>query len=269
MGQGIALCAAQRGFGVVLWLRNPSAAEKTLAAMERTLASAVARSRITEAEKQTALSLVRITGDFPDATAIEAVIEAIAENAAAKQDLFERLSLHFPEPVLLASTTSSLSITGIAARAAHPGRCVGMHFFNPVPVMKLVEVIRGVRTSDAVHDQAMTLAGDLGKTPVSVNDSVGFVVSRILVPMINEAAFLLGESVADAAAIDTAMVLGANHPMGPLALGDRIGLDVCLSVLDILFEETRDSRYRPAPVLKKLVRAGMLGKKTGQGFFAY
>lgn len=269
MGKGIALCAAQHGFAVVVRLRNHAATDAIRRDLARTLDNAVSKGKMDAAEATAALERIDVCTAFPDPDGVHAVIEAIAENLEAKQEYFAALSRHFPPGVLLASTTSSLSVTAIAARAEHPERCMGMHFFNPVPVMRLVEVIRGAHSDDASHDAAMALARDLGKTPVAVNDSVGFVVSRILVPMINDAAFLLGESVADAEAIDTAMVLGANHPVGPLSLGDRIGLDVCLNVLEILFEESRDSRYRPAPVLKRLVRAGMLGRKTGRGFFTY
>ena len=269
MGKGIALCAAQHGFAVTVYLRNAAAMEKVRHDLESSLANAVVKNKLTQDEKDAALERIGLTNGLPDPAGFIAVIEAIAESMSEKQLLFYELARHFSENTLIASTTSSLSITGISSKADFPERCIGMHFFNPVPVMRLVEVIRGARTSDATHARAIELAKVLNKTPVSVNDNTGFVVSRLLVPMINDAAFLLGESVAGAEDIDLAMVLGANHPMGPLALGDRIGLDVCLNVLEILFDDTKDSRYRPAPLLKKMVRAGLHGRKSGQGFFVY
>lgn len=269
MGKGIALCAAQYGYPVTMILRNPGSIARTMEELEQTLVNAVTRHKLTQEDKEMILMRIKLTDNLPEPAGVQMVIEAIVENMVEKQSLFLRLSRHFPESTILASTTLSLSITGIAARSNHPERCVGLHFFNPVPVMRLVEVVKGTHTSEQAYSTAMLFAESLGKTPVSVNDNTGFIVSRLLVPMINEAAFLFGESVANAKDIDLAMKLGANHPEGPLALGDRIGLDVCLNVLEILFEDTRDCKYRPAPVLKKLVRAGLLGKKSGHGFYVY
>ena len=216
-----------------------------------------------------ALLLIKGILDLADGKDADVVIEAAVENIELKKKIFAELDSVIKEGAILASNTSSLSITAIASATKRPDKVVGMHFFNPVPVMALVEVIRGIATSDATYRAIVELAKQLGKSPVTVEEAPGFVVNRILIPMINEAAFMVMENVATPEDIDTAMKLGANHPMGPLALGDLIGLDVCLAIMEVMTSETGDGKYRPAPLLRKMVRAGYLGRKTGRGFFTY
>ena len=206
---------------------------------------------------------------YEDCKDCDLVIEAIAEDMAVKLEIFKELDGICKPEAILATNTSSLSITQVAAATNRPGRVIGMHFFNPVPVMKLVEVIRGQLTEDGVHDQVVELCKSVGKTPVSVNEAPGFVVNRILIPMINEGIGILADGVASRDEIDAAMKMGANHPMGPLELADLIGLDVCLAIMEVLYEEFGDSKYRPHVLLRKMVRAGQLGRKTGIGFYDY
>lgn len=269
MGGGIAHSAAQNGYKTYLYNPREASWRQGIGKIEKRLAGQVERGKLTAEDKEAILERISGCSDLKEAEGAEIVVEAVPEKMELKKEEFQYLDSLFPPSVLLGTTTSSLSITEIASATMHPERVIGLHFFNPVPVMSLLEIIRGARTSEESYQRSLELAKDLGKTPVSVNDGPGFVVSRILVPMINEAALICGEGLASAADIDTAMMLGANHPMGPLALGDLIGLDTCLKVLDILYTDTKDSRYRPAPVLLKLVRAGLYGRKSGEGFFKY
>ena len=269
MGSGIAQIAAQAGYDVYLRDIDMKFVEKGLAGIDKAYAKLVEKGKIQAGDKDAALK--RITGcvDLAVGKDADVVIEAAVENLEIKKKIFAELDAAIQPKAVFASNTSSLSITAVAAATKRPDQIIGMHFFNPVPVMALVEVIRGQSSSDSTHATITELARSLGKTPITVHEAPGFAVNRILVPMINEAAFLLSEGVASAEDIDTAMKLGANHPMGPLALGDLVGLDVCLAIMDILHAEFGDSKYRPAPVMRKLVRAGHLGRKTGQGFFKY
>lgn len=269
MGAGITQTAAQSGHKVFLRDTEQRFVDGGLANIDKALAKLVAKGRITPEEQ--AATMGRITGitSLTDVTAVDVVIEAIIENLEVKQKVFRDLDEILPETTIFASNTSSLSITAIAAGISRPERVIGMHFFNPVPVMKLVEIIKGANSSDDACRIIQDLAGSMGKTAVLVNEAPGFVVNRILIPMINEAAFILGEGVAEAEDIDASMRMGANQPMGPLALGDLVGLDVCLAIMEVLYSEFSDSKYRPAPLLRKLVRAGKLGRKTGEGFFTY
>ena len=269
MGNGIAHVCALGGIEVVLVDSDRDALDRGVATIGRNLDRQRSKGRIGETERDQALRRIE------PATTLEAVgntglvLEAVPEIAELKYEVFERLDQLAPPRAILASNTSSISITAIAARTARPGKVIGMHFMNPVPVMKLVEVIRGLRTDDATTETVMALARDLGKVPVEVRDFPGFVSNRILAPMINEAVFALMEGVAEAEAIDTVMKLGMNHPMGPLALADLIGLDTCLNILEVLHRELGDDRYRPCPLLRQYVAAGWLGRKTGRGFHAY
>lgn len=269
MGNGIAHVCALSGLAVSLVDSDAPALERALATIDRNLARQLARGRITTGDRDRALALIEGGRSLDAAAHAELVIEAVPEVAALKRDIFAELDAVAPPGTILASNTSSISITAVAAATGRPEKVVGMHFMNPVPVMKLVEVIRGLRTDDATTATVMELARALGKTPVEARDFPGFVSNRILMPMINEAAFALMEGVADAKGIDTVMTLGMNHPMGPLTLADLIGLDTCLNILEVLHRELGDDRYRPCPLLRQYVAAGWLGRKSGRGFHFY
>jgi 3-hydroxybutyryl-CoA dehydrogenase len=269
MGAGIAQVVAEAGVAVTLTDASPAALDRGLATIERNWAKAVERGKADPAA--VAASRGRLTrGEGLEAVpSADLIVEAIVENLDAKRSLFGELSALAAGAAILASNTSSISITQLAAASDRPERVVGMHFFNPVPVMQLVEVVRGERTSAETAARAAAFARRLGKEPVEVNDFPGFVSNRVLMPMINEAVFCLGEGVAGRDAIDRVMRLGMAHPMGPLALADLIGLDVCLDILETLHRELGDDKYRPAPLLRRLVAAGKLGRKSGEGFYPY
>jgi 3-hydroxybutyryl-CoA dehydrogenase len=269
MGAGIAQVAAQAGCTVWLVDAQPGAVERAIERVGEGLQRGVARGTIRAEERAAALARLHRAPDLGALAECELVIEAVSEREPLKREVFRELDAIAPPDTILASNTSSISITRLAAATRRPDRVVGMHFFNPVPVMRLVEVVRGVDTSDATVARVRQLAVALGKTPVEVRDYPGFVSNRLLMPMINEAAYALMEGVATAEAIDQVMTLGANHPMGPLALADLIGLDVCLDVMRVLHEGFGDDKYRPCPLLVNLVAAGRLGRKTGEGFFKY
>ena len=269
MGSGIAQVAAEAGYKVIMRDMEEQFVQRGLAAMEKNLARAVERGKKNKDDAEAALSRVSGTTGLEELGAVDFVIEAIIENMELKKELYEKLDSICKKETVLASNTSGLSITEMASVTKRPQKVVGMHFFNPVPVMKLVEVIRGFDTSDETFEQTMELSRKMGKEPIAVNEAPLFAVNRILVPMINEAAFVLMEGVATAEDIDRGMMLGANHPIGPLALADLVGLDVLLAVMETLYHETGDSKYRPCPLMRKLVRAGHYGRKTGRGFYAY
>ena len=270
MGNGIAHVAALSGLEVVLYDIAEEALARGTATIARNMDRQLRSGRLAADEKTAALSRIQATDDLARAVSdAELAVEAAPEDASLKYRLFTELDRLAPPGAILASNTSSISITAMGARTTRADRVIGMHFMNPVPVMRLVEVVRGLRTSDETVRTVVELATRLGKTPVEVNDFPGFVSNRILMPMINEAIFALTEGVADAEAIDAVMRMGMNHPMGPLALADLIGLDTCLGILEVLHRELGDDRYRPAPLLRKYVAAGWLGRKSGRGFHSH
>lgn len=269
MGAGIIQVLAQNGYEVVLRARRQTSVDGGIAKINKNLDKMIKREKITEAQKAEIMGRIHGSTELEVVKDADLIIEAATENMEAKKALFAELDELCKPGTILATNTSSLSITEIAAATKRPGKVVGMHFFNPVPAMKLVEIIKGLTTDDETRDSVVELAKSLGKTPVEVAEAPGFVVNRILIPMINEAIGILADGVADAEGIDNAMKLGANHPMGPLALGDLIGLDVCLAIMDVLYKEFGDTKYRANPLLRKMVRANKLGMKTGVGFYDY
>ncbi len=269
MGRGIAHVCALAGLGVVLSDVDADALAKARETIERNLSRQVARGRIREEDKAAALARISGTSDYAAFGDCDMVIEAATEKEAVKREIFKKLVPMLKPAALIASNTSSISITRLAAATDRPGKFIGMLFMNPVPVMSLVELIRGIATDEATFAAARDLALKLGKTPVAAEDFPAFMVNRILLPMINEAVYALYEGVGSVEAIDTAMKLGANHPMGPLELADFIGLDTCLSIMQVLYEGLADSKYRPCPLLVKYVEAGWLGRKADRGFYDY
>ena len=269
MGNGIAQACATSGIRVVMVDIAQAAVDKGLATVAGSLDRLIKKEKITAADKDKALGLIQGSTNYEDLKGAQLVIEAATENEALKVKILQQLDGLLAPDVIVATNTSSISITKLAAATQRPDRFIGMHFFNPVPMMALVEIIRGLQTSDATHDAVKAMAEALGKTPITVKNAPGFVVNRILVPMINEAFFVLAEGLATPEDIDAGMKLGCNQPIGPLALADMIGLDVCLAVMNVYMAEYNDSKYRPAALLKEMVAAGYLGRKSGRGFFTY
>jgi len=269
MGNGIAQACAVSGLQVVMVDISEAAVQKGIATVAGSLDRLIKKEKITAADKEAALARIQGSTSYEDLKKAQIVIEAATENHELKVKILKQIDALVPPEVILASNTSSISITQLAAATSRPDRFIGMHFFNPVPMMALVEIIRGLQTSDATHDAVKALAESLGKSPITVKNSPGFVVNRILVPMINEAFFVLAEGIATPEDIDAGMKLGCNQPIGPLALADMIGLDVCLAVMQVYLEEFGDSKYRACPLLKEMVAAGQLGRKTGRGVYTY
>ncbi len=269
MGHGIAQVAAQAGFEVILRDIKDEFVQKGISRIDKFLSKSIEKGKLTEDEKKKIMGRIKGTTQLEDLKDVDLVIEAIFENVKVKKELFQNLDKVCKKDCVLASNTSTIPITDLASVTSRPEKFIGMHFMNPVPIMKLVEVIRGLRTDDKTAKLIHELAEKMGKIPVEVNDSPGFVSNRVLIPMINEAVYCLYEGVGTPEAIDNVMKLGMNHPMGPLALADLIGLDVCLGIMNVLYEGFNDSKYRPCPLLKKMVQAGYLGRKTGRGFYTY
>ncbi len=269
MGSGIVQTFAGSGYEVIMRDIEENFVKRGLGIITKNLEKNVQKGKLAEEEKNAILSRITITTDMNLAKEADLVIEAAVENMAIKKKIFAELDGVCKPEAVLATNTSSLSITDVASATKRPDKVIGMHFFNPVPLMKLVEVIKGIATSEETKNTIIELSKRLGKDPVEVEEAPGFVVNRILIPMINEAVGILSENVASAADIDLAMKLGANHPIGPLALADLIGNDVCLAIMEVLYSEFGDSKYRPHPLLRKMVRAGYMGRKTGRGFHTY
>ena len=269
MGNGIAQTFAQAGHDVLLKGRSEASLQRAHKAIDKSLSKMVEKGKMEAAQKDAIIAKIVDTMDYNDCADADLVVEVIAEDMAIKKEIFQTLDKICKPEAILATNTSSLSITEVAACTSRPENVIGMHFFNPVPMMKLVEVIKGQLTSAEVHNKVVEIAKEVGKVPVSVNEAPGFVVNSILIPLVNEGIGILADGVASAEEIDEAMKLGANHPMGPLALGDLIGLDVCLAIMEVLYNEYGDSKYRPHPLLRKMVRADLLGRKTGRGFYDY
>ncbi len=269
MGSGIVQAFAQNGYKVIVRDIKDEFVDKGILGINKNLSKLVTKGKITEEFKEEVLSRITGTTDLSMARDCDLVIEAAVENMEIKKEIFLELDKICKEETILASNTSSLSITEVASATNRPDKVIGMHFFNPATIMKLVEIIKGMATSQETFDKVKEVAIAIGKEPVEVAEAPGFVVNRILIPMINEAVGIYAEGVASVEDIDTAMKLGANHPMGPLALGDLIGLDVCLAIMDVLYKETGDTKYRAHSLLRKYVRAGWLGRKSGRGFYNY
>ena len=269
MGNGIAQACAVSGINVVMVDISDAAVQKGLATVTGSLDRLIKKEKISEADKATALGRIKTSTNYDDLKAAQLVIEAATENFDLKVKILKQLDATLGQDVIVATNTSSISITQLAAVTQRADRFIGMHFFNPVPMMALVEIILGLQTSDATHAAVKDMAERLGKTPITVKNAPGFVVNRILVPMINEAFFVLYEGLASAEDIDAGMKLGCNQPIGPLALADMVGLDVCLAVMDVYLKEFGDSKYRACPLLREMVAAGRLGRKTGHGVYSY
>ena len=269
MGNGIAQACAVSGIQVVMVDISEAAVGKGLGTVAGSLERLLKKDKISATDKDAALARIKGSTSYDDLKAADLVIEAATENHELKVKILKQIDSIVAPEVIIASNTSSISITKLAAVTSRPDRFIGMHFFNPVPMMALVEIIRGLQTSDATHEAVQSMAKALGKTPITVKNSPGFVVNRILVPMINEAFFVLAEGLATPEDIDAGMKLGCNQPIGPLALADMVGLDVCLAVMDVYLSEFGDSKYRACPLLKEMVAAGRLGRKTGQGVYTY
>ena len=269
MGNGIAQACAVKGIKVVMVDISEAAVQKGLATVSGSLDRLIKKEKITQADKDAALACIQPSTSYDDLKAAQLVIEAATENYELKLKILKQVDGIVGPDVIIASNTSSISITKLAAATSRADKFIGMHFFNPVPMMALVEIIRGLQTSDATHDAVKAMAVALGKSPIAVKNAPGFVVNRILVPMINEAFFVLAEGLATPEDIDAGMQLGCNQPIGPLALADMVGLDVCLAVMDVYLQEFGDSKYRACPLLREMVAAGRLGRKTGRGVYSY
>jgi 3-hydroxybutyryl-CoA dehydrogenase len=269
MGNGIAQACAVSGLNVIMVDINEAAVAKGLSTIAGSLDRLIKKEKMTEAEKATALSRIKTSTNYQDFTGSQMVIEAATENYDLKIKILKQLDGIVSKDTIIASNTSSISITQMAAEVSNPQRFIGMHFFNPVPMMTLVEIIRGLQTDDQTHALVQEMSKVLGKEPITVKNAPGFVVNRILVPMINEAFFVLAEGLATPEDIDAGMKLGCNHPIGPLALADMIGLDTCLAIMEVYFKNFNDSKYRPCPLLREMVAAGYLGRKSGKGVYSY
>jgi 3-hydroxybutyryl-CoA dehydrogenase len=269
MGNGIAQACAVSGLNVVMVDINDAAVAKGLSSIASSLDRLIKKEKMTEAEKASALARIKTSTNYQDFTGSQMVIEAATENYDLKIKILKQLDGIVSKDTIIASNTSSISITQMAAEVSNPQRFIGMHFFNPVPLMTLVEIIRGLQTDDHTHGLVQEMSKVLGKEPITVKNAPGFVVNRILVPMINEAFFVLAEGLATPEDIDAGMKLGCNHPIGPLALADMIGLDTCLAIMEVYFKNFSDSKYRPCPLLREMVAAGYLGRKSGKGVYSY